>query len=93
MPRPKHRARGRLVMRSKRSTSRHARQGCKKGSHTFGPEQQIGGGIVRLICDECGAVSIDLREATDPVTEVPRLERRDWVVEPEPPLWGTRRGR
>ena len=91
--RAKHRAPGRPVIRTKRGRSRQMRDGCKRGSHTFGPEQQIGGGIVRLICDVCGAVSIDLREATDPVTEVPSMDRREYPIEPEPPVWGARRTR
>ncbi len=89
-PEPKHRAPGRLVLRTKTGRARHSGAGCKEGSHAYGPEQAIGGGIVRLICRDCGSVSIDLREAEEPVTDAPSLERKEWVLEPEPPVWGAR---
>jgi hypothetical protein len=31
--------------------------------HAYGPSQEVGAGILRLVCRRCGAVSIDLTEA------------------------------
>ena len=86
----KHRAKRRL----RRAKARSLGADCKRGVHRWGPEQAIGGGIIRLVCDDCRTVSIDLRGATDPVTHVPKLERTYWPgPEPEPWSWGVRRSR
>ena len=86
----KHRARRRLL----RAKARQSGVDCKRGVHRWGPEQAIGGGIVRFVCDACRTVSIDLRGATDPVTHLPSLERTDWPgPDPEPWTWGVRRTR
>ena len=44
---------------------RKALASCKEGTHRFGSGSHIGGGILRRICDACGAISIDLTAAED----------------------------
>ena len=48
-------------------TERHKRSNCRRGRHSYGEDQNIGAGIIRRVCDTCGAVNIDLSE-----TEVSR---------------------
>lgn len=39
---------------------------CRTGHHEFTESAPIGGGILRQTCSACRAVSLDLREASDP---------------------------
>jgi hypothetical protein len=50
---------------------------CRRGRHRYGPAQNVGGGILRLVCARCGAVSIDLRDAT-PVDDEARAGTDGW---------------
>ena len=45
---------------------RRQRAACRQGLHSLGPEQPIGGGIVRQTCQVCGSVTIDISNADDP---------------------------
>jgi len=50
---------------------KHRRSDCRKGRHIYGEGQNIGAGIRRQVCTECGEVTIDLTaadELTTPVT-------------------------
>jgi hypothetical protein len=40
---------------------------CRAGQHEFLDPAPVGGGILRSSCSSCGAVSLDLRDATEPV--------------------------
>ena len=42
------------------------RRQCRTGHHRFTKPTPIGGGILRHTCTACGAVSFDIREATEP---------------------------
>lgn len=46
--------------------ARRQRAACRQGVHSLGPEQPIGGGIVRRTCTVCGAVTIDISNADEP---------------------------
>ena len=46
---------------------RQARTDCRQGRHRFGSNSLIGGGIVRRMCNECGAISIDLTSVESPL--------------------------
>lgn len=35
-------------------------QNCRAGAHRYGPGNTVGPGILRRVCQECTAVSIDL---------------------------------
>jgi hypothetical protein len=40
---------------------------CRAGRHHYEDPTPIGGGILRQACSACGSVTLDLREATEPV--------------------------
>lgn len=42
------------------------RRECRAGHHRYPKATPIGGGITRAMCADCGAVSLDLREITEP---------------------------
>ncbi len=42
------------------------RRQCRAGHHAYADATPIGGGITRAMCSACGAVSLDLREVTEP---------------------------
>ena len=44
---------------------KHRRSDCRKGRHEFGETQNVGAGIRRQVCIECGAVTIDLSKADE----------------------------
>ncbi len=49
---------------------KHRRSDCKRGRHLYGESTDIGAGITRQVCSECGAVTIDLSgasELTEPI--------------------------
>lgn len=50
------------------------RRQCRTGRHRYAQPTPVGGGILRHACSACGAVSLDLREATEPA--VTQLFRR-----------------
>lgn len=54
-----------------RPSKRDSRPNCRKGIHSFGPTQEVGGGISRRVCDRCSAVSIDLTGAYEMATPSP----------------------
>ncbi len=56
-----------MSQRTGRRNRRHARQHCNSGNHRYGSPKEIGGGIVRRICDACAMVSIDLTNVTEPI--------------------------
>ena len=58
----------RLIKRITTAVSVRARGSCKDGSHLFGKSQYLGAGLLRLVCEDCGAVSIDIRDADYPLT-------------------------
>lgn len=43
--------------------SKGTQAACKKGRHTYGESQSVGGGIQRRVCATCGEVTIDLTAA------------------------------
>lgn len=43
--------------------SKGTQAACRKGRHTYGESQSVGGGIQRRVCTTCGEVSIDLTGA------------------------------
>lgn len=50
-------------LRPEDMSPRHRRSACRKGRHVYGEAQHIGAGIVRQVCEECAAVTIDLTGA------------------------------
>lgn len=48
--------------RHRRRSRRKAVADCREGRHTYGPPQDIGGGITRQTCSVCGTVTIDITE-------------------------------
>ncbi|HEX6947628.1 MAG TPA: hypothetical protein VF246_09790 [Acidimicrobiia bacterium] len=50
-------------VRPRRERRRDGKPNCRKGLHSYGPTQEIGGGISRRVCEVCHAVSIDLSGA------------------------------
>lgn len=66
-------------MRPESRTQKHKRSACRRGRHDYGQHQNIGAGIVRRVCDVCGAVTIDLThsdELTSPVLSAKETIRR-----------------
>lgn len=53
---------------SGRRSRRKAELECRKGRHRYAAPRNIGGGMSRQICLACGAVSIDITDAEDPVS-------------------------
>lgn len=49
-------------VRPEEKTDRHRRLSCRRGRHDYGANQNIGAGIIRRVCEACGAVNIDLSE-------------------------------
>ena len=45
--------------------SKLLRAKCRRGRHTYGLAQHIGGGISRQVCDVCNEVTIDLTGADE----------------------------
>ena len=58
------------MARHKTSRKRRRSQSPRncRTTHTYGPGQDVGAGILRLVCQVCGAVSIDIREADVPTS-------------------------
>jgi len=50
-----------------RRDRRRARVECRENKHRYGSPTPVGAGIQRRVCLACGAVSIDLTGADDPV--------------------------
>ena len=69
-------ARHRMV--NKRRTSRPTKA-CR-ASHLYGPGQAIGAGILRYICSDCGAVSIDITGADAPTSTGSLFESLEGVL-------------
>lgn len=44
---------------------KHRRSDCRKGRHLYGEAQNVGAGIRRQVCIECGDVTIDLSHADE----------------------------
>ena len=57
-------------LRPQDRSTKHRRSDCKKGRHTYGEAQNIGGGIQRQVCTHCGTVTIDLSGADELTTPV-----------------------
>ena len=55
---------------------KHARSACRKGRHHYGETQNIGAGITRRVCQDCGEVTIDLTGVEEVTTPVNRKGRR-----------------
>ena len=57
---------------------------CRRGRHTYGTAQHVGGGISRQVCDVCNEVTIDLTgvDAHEPHTT--RAESKDSVPSTAP---------
>ena len=53
----------------------HKRSACKKGRHRYGKARGVGGGITRQVCVACGAVSIDLTGAVEPLDTAAAIEQ------------------
>ena len=49
-------------LRPEDMTERRRRAACRRGRHSYGPDQHIGAGIIRRVCDVCSSVNIDLTE-------------------------------
>ena len=43
------------------------RRHCRAGHHHWAQPTPVGGGITRQACSACGEVSLDLREANEPI--------------------------
>jgi hypothetical protein len=54
-------------IRPEGKAQKHRRSDCRKGRHEYGGAQNVGAGIRRQVCIECGAVTIDLT-GTDELT-------------------------
>lgn len=47
-------------LRPEDRSEKTSRAACRRGRHYYGASQNIGGGIVRRVCETCGEVTIDL---------------------------------
>ena len=56
--------------------NKRARTACRKGRHYYGETQNIGAGITRRVCEDCGEVTIDLTGVEEVTTPVNRNGRR-----------------
>ena len=48
----------------------HWRSACRKDRHSYGERQNIGAGIARQVCRDCGDVTIDLTGAHELTTPI-----------------------
>ena len=52
-------------LRPEDKIQKHRRSDCRKGRHDYGEAQNVGAGIRRQVCTECGEVTIDLTGADE----------------------------
>jgi len=57
-------------LRPEDKAQKHRRSDCRKGRHDYGEAQNVGAGIRRQVCTECGEVTIDLTGADELTTPV-----------------------
>ena len=64
--------------------SKLLRAKCRRGRHSYGLAQHIGGGISRQVCDVCNEVTIDLTGSDGAEVEAGGAEQADSVASTAP---------